>query len=149
MRRRCPTGAEHEMNVESAAGGIVGAEAQAAIQNRILYEPEPPEDGVQALVSSGTACRQRANLGALVPARNNEPSGATAPCGANRGGRVPWAELLRRVFAADVLACPCSGQRRVVTVVVGSASHAACLPRHSRAKAASSPIRLAASTQIR
>ena len=38
-----------------------------------------------------------------------------------RGGRVPWAELLRRVFAADVLACPCGGRRRVVAVVVDSA----------------------------
>jgi hypothetical protein len=38
-----------------------------------------------------------------------------------RGGRVPWDDLLRRVFAADVLARPCGGRRRVVAVVVDSA----------------------------
>jgi len=30
-----------------------------------------------------------------------------------RVGRVPWAELLRRVFAPDVLSCPCGGRRGV------------------------------------
>jgi hypothetical protein len=42
-------------------------------------------------------------------------------CGAKGGGRVPWAELLRRAFAADVLTCPCGGRRRVVAVVIDSA----------------------------
>lgn len=37
------------------------------------------------------------------------------------GGGCPWAELLRRVFAADVLSYPCGGQHRVVAVVVDSA----------------------------
>ena len=34
---------------------------------------------------------------------------------------VPWAELLRRVFATDVLSCPCGGRRSVIAVVVDSA----------------------------
>lgn len=38
---------------------------------------------------------------------------------ARRTSRVPWAELLRRVFATDVLSCPGAG-RRVVAVVVDS-----------------------------
>ena len=33
----------------------------------------------------------------------------------------PWAELLRRVFATDVLSCPCGGRRSVVALVVDSA----------------------------
>jgi hypothetical protein len=53
--------------------------------------------------------------------RNGEPSGAAVPRGSGRGSRVPWAELLRRVFATDVLACPYGSRRRVVAVVVDSA----------------------------
>jgi hypothetical protein len=49
-----------------------------------------------------------------VPARDTEPL-ERAP------GRVPWAELLRRVFATDVLLCSCGGRRSVVAVVVDSA----------------------------
>src|SRR5262249_5198649 len=64
----------------------------------------------------GPAHRQRAKLRALVPA----PADPPAPCDVHRGSRVPWAALLRRVFAADVLACPCGGRRRVVPVVVDS-----------------------------
>jgi hypothetical protein len=53
--------------------------------------------------------------------RGGEPlSIAATPSGARRAGRVPWAELLRRVFATDVLSCPCGGRRSVVAVVVDS-----------------------------
>ncbi len=31
--------------------------------------------------------------------------------------RYPWAELLRRVFLVDVLACPCGGRRRVLAAI--------------------------------
>jgi hypothetical protein len=31
---------------------------------------------------------------------------------------LPWANLLRRVFAQDVLACPCGGRRTVTAFVV-------------------------------
>jgi hypothetical protein len=30
------------------------------------------------------------------------------------GARTPWADLLRRIYLEDVLACPCGGRRRVV-----------------------------------
>ena len=42
-------------------------------------------------------------------------------------GRVPWAELLRRVFATDVLSCPCGGHRSVIGVVVDDAMARAVL----------------------
>src|ERR1051325_11585062 len=59
---------------------------------------------------------------ALVPARDSKPlSVAATPSGLRRAGRVPWAELLRRVFATDVLSCPCGSRRSVVAVVVDSA----------------------------
>jgi hypothetical protein len=69
----------------------------------------------------GPAYRQRAKLRALVPAPTDEPAGAPAAVRRPPGSRVRWAALLRRVFAADVLACPCGGRRRVVAVVVDSA----------------------------
>jgi hypothetical protein len=33
----------------------------------------------------------------------------------------PWADLLRRVFADDVLRCPCGGRRSVLAVVANPA----------------------------
>jgi hypothetical protein len=35
-----------------------------------------------------------------------------------RDARIPWAELLQRVFREDVLACPCGGRRKVVAFVI-------------------------------
>ena len=44
---------------------------------------------------------------------------ASPPLARNRlrPERIPWAELLRRTFLADVLACPCGARRRVLTLV--------------------------------
>jgi hypothetical protein len=66
----------------------------------------------------GPASKARAKLRALVPARRGEPPRAAAmPSGSTRAGRVPWAELLRRMFAEDVLCCPRGGRRSVVALV--------------------------------
>jgi hypothetical protein len=70
--------------------------------------PPPRRHLVRYAGVFGPANRQRAKLRALVPARDDEPSSTPAPCGAKRGGRVSWDELLCRMSAADVLACPCS-----------------------------------------
>jgi hypothetical protein len=32
--------------------------------------------------------------------------------------RIPWAELLMRVFREDVLACPCGGRRVVLAYAI-------------------------------
>jgi hypothetical protein len=42
-------------------------------------------------------------------------------------GRVPWADLLRRIYLEDVLACPCGGRRRVVANIDDPAVVAAIL----------------------
>ena len=34
-----------------------------------------------------------------------------------RERRLPWADLLKRVFGDDVLQCPCGGRRRVVAII--------------------------------
>ena len=40
---------------------------------------------------------------------------------AERRYRVPWAELLRKVFAIDVLDCPkCSGRMKLIAFITGA-----------------------------
>jgi hypothetical protein len=58
---------------------------------------------LRAQVVAGTRRRRSARAG------NDDH---TAP-----SARLPWAERLKRVFAHDVLACPCGGRRRVLTLV--------------------------------
>lgn len=68
----------------------------------------------------------RAKLRAAVVARApaNAAEHAAAPpdthaslCSRRRPSRLPWADLLRRVFAEDVLACHCGGRRRVIAFI--------------------------------
>ncbi len=37
-----------------------------------------------------------------------------------RERRLPWSDLLARVFATDVLRCPCGGRRKVVAFIPSS-----------------------------
>ncbi|HEX7840899.1 MAG TPA: transposase [Kofleriaceae bacterium] len=84
--------------------------------------PPPRRHLVRYAGVFGPASKQRAQLRALVPARGGEPPPVLAtPSGSTRAGRVPWAELLRRVFASDVVTCPCGGRRSVVAVIMDSA----------------------------
>jgi len=69
---------------------------------------------------------------AIVPAgpeRETSASGGAGagaglsadPCAARRSartsGRHPWAELLKRVFAVDVLRCGCGGRRKILAAI--------------------------------
>ena len=84
--------------------------------------PPPRRHLVRYAGVFGPASQRRAQLRTLVPARGGEsPLAAATPSGSPRAGRVPWAELVRRVFATDVLSCPCGGRRSVIAVVVDSA----------------------------
>lgn len=70
----------------------------------------------------GPASKARTKLRALVSTRRGEPPpAAPTPSGSTRAGRIPWAELSRRVFATNVLSWPCGGRRSVVAVVADSA----------------------------
>jgi hypothetical protein len=90
----------------------------------------------------GPASKARAKLRALVPACRGEPPPAAAtPSGSTRARRVPWAELLRRVFATDVLSCSCGGRRSVFTVVVDSAMARAVLAALPCTPASLAPVR--------
>jgi len=67
----------------------------------------------------GPAARARRKLRALVPVSEDvEPARCAATATRSpRSGRLPWADLLRRVFADEVLQCPCGGRRSVIAVV--------------------------------
>lgn len=75
----------------------------------------------------GPASKQRA----LVPAVDIDAdpcagSGAAttssnSTASASRSRRLPWADLLRRVFADDVLQCACGGRRSVIAIVTDPA----------------------------
>jgi hypothetical protein len=108
-------------HASGAAGSRPGLPPVAFLRKLCGPIPPPRRHLVRYAGGFGPAYRQRAKLRALVPPRTDESSGTPAPGGAQRGGRVPWAELLRRVFAAAVLACPCGGRRRLLAVVVDSA----------------------------
>jgi hypothetical protein len=44
--------------------------------------------------------------------------GATSP---RRAYRIPWSELLKKVFAIDVLACPvCSGRMKIIAYIASA-----------------------------
>ena len=83
--------------------------------------PPPRRHLVRYAGVFGPASKQRAKLRALVPAAPSDdataPSCAAPTSARTRTRRLPWAELLRRVFADDVLRCPCGGRRTVVAVV--------------------------------
>jgi hypothetical protein len=68
----------------------------------------------------GPAAKDRMKLRALVPVCEDAitpPCSATTAAPRSRAGRLPWADLLRRVFADDVLQCACGGRRSVIAVV--------------------------------
>ncbi len=90
------------------------------------FEPMELMERLAALVPM-----PRANLvryhGALAPAaalrplivpRSPAAEGATSEGAGRPADRIPWAELLRRVFLVDVLRCAgCGGRRRLVAEV--------------------------------
>lgn len=81
----------------------------------------PPRAGIWSRTAeSSVRPPSSARSCALVPAcdDNNAPPCSPATAAPHvRAGRLPWAELLRRVFADDVLQCACGGRRSVIAVV--------------------------------
>ncbi len=49
-----------------------------------------------------------------MPSRVSRPPQVDRPA---RTYRVPWADLLRKVFAVDVLACPCGGRLQIIAFI--------------------------------
>ena len=86
----------------------------------------------RAVVIFAPAAKDRRALAALLPQPNvdQDADGAGDGCAAKptsmRARRLPWAELLRRVFADDILRCACGGARIITAFVAdGPAARAA------------------------
>jgi hypothetical protein len=72
----------------------------------------------------GPAAKDRSKLRALVPVCDDATAPPCSPTTAAprlRSGRLPWADLLRRVFADDVLQCACGGRRSIIAIVTDPA----------------------------
>jgi hypothetical protein len=98
-------------------------EPVAFLRRLIGIIPPPRRHLVRYAGVFGPASSARKQLCALVP--DADPATAASPrcpapgAPASSGRRrLPWADLLRRVFAQDVLACPCGGRRTVTAFVV-------------------------------
>lgn len=112
LKRAWPDGRTHLM------------EPVAFLRRLVGIIPPPRRHLVRYSGVFGPASKHRAKLRALVPTNIDCGSGAsttssTAP--SSRSRRLPWADLLRRVFADDVLQCPCGGRRSVIAVVTDPA----------------------------
>jgi len=96
-------------------------EPVAFLRRLVGIIPPPRRHLVRHAGVFGPASKHRAKLRTLVPAADDaiDPSCRSAPpgSGSSRARRLPWADLLRRVFADDVLRCPCGGRRSVVALV--------------------------------
>ena len=67
----------------------------------------------EEVIPSSSASLPATDAGPLEPRPAAEPAAKDRPV----ASRIPWAELLLRVFREDVLRCPCGGRRKVVTFI--------------------------------
>ena len=97
-------------------------EPVAFLRRLVGIIPPPRRHLVRYAGVFGPAAKARSQLRALIPAVGADDA-ASSRCPASelpiplRARRLPWADLLRRVFAEDILACPCGGRRSVTAFV--------------------------------
>jgi hypothetical protein len=98
-------------------------EPVAFLRRLVGIIPPPRRHLVRYAGVFAPASKHRAKLRALVPAdadaaaTSSCPGSASSRSSSSRARRLLWADLLRRVFADDVLQCPCGGRRSVIAVV--------------------------------
>jgi hypothetical protein len=81
----------------------------ARLRARVV--PKPPEPGE----GKGTAATPARASGAAVPAPGVDGASPRVP---RARRQYPWAELMRRVFALDVLECPrCHGPMKILAAI--------------------------------
>ena len=89
---------------EPACGAQTSAEPEPLAQPRADADPKP------TAVAAGPSESEQ------------EPAKAR-----RHDARIPWAELLQRVFLENVLACPCGGRRKIIAFLKESAAVKAIL----------------------
>jgi len=92
------------------------------VRARVVPPPPAPDSGAEPDPSDPVPPVAAPEAG--TPA--TPPAGRSAPTASRdrpaRVYRVPWADLLRKVFAVDVLACPdCGGRLRVLAFITEAA----------------------------
>ena len=101
---------------QTAAGEEEAASAAAGCRHGACGGGESEAAGADNAATSATAavCRQQAERRARARLRVPHRGGRRR----SRRQRLPWADLLRRVFGIDVLVCPkCAGPRRVLAAI--------------------------------
>ena len=120
---------------------VVPAAGRAGATGEEGQGPPAARDGAearQALASTGELAKSTAALGEPVPA--GRPSGSlvaepgegveapahakpveSRPVPARRGSRLPWSDLLQRIFGVDALRCPCGRRMRVLAAITDPA----------------------------
>jgi hypothetical protein len=89
--------------------GVLAPAAQW--RDRIVPGPRRPTESHHGSTETRAACSSR-------PATSSSPDSPAALSSPARTRRLRWAELLRRVFAVDVLTCPhCGGTRRLIAMI--------------------------------
>jgi len=117
-------------------------ERPAALASSVAWPDTPPQANRRGPCEPtpdfqpGTRARESAGpMQELVPRGDALPSSDAPP--SPRPRRLAWAELLRRVFAADVLACPRCGERMRLLAAIqppdATKAILACLELPSRA----------------
>jgi hypothetical protein len=95
-------------------------EPVAFLRRLVGIIPPPRRHLVRYAGVFGPAAKARSKLRALIPT-TDAADAATCPAAGTpipmRARRLPWADLLRRVFAEDALTCPCGGRRSVTAFV--------------------------------
>jgi hypothetical protein len=75
----------------------------------IVPGPELPAAGIEAVV-------KEASVSELLPAETTEEIARLEPI-ERHPRNYAWAELMRRVWEFDVLACPCGGRLRILSAI--------------------------------
>ncbi len=97
----------------------VGDGARTSSPAKVPMPCEPTAGSTTRSESAGSVAAATAVPAAAISGRGPvSPDPALPPAGAPRSRHRSWAELLRRVFAVDVLACPrCGGRMRVIALI--------------------------------
>ncbi len=119
-------------------GPIANGRLQRGPRDLLTYQLKAPKpDGTTAVVLSPMALLQRLARLIPLPGRHmvrysgvlssaadwrsrvvpNPPVKLDLPLRRSGARRIDWANLLRRVFLLDVLACACGSTRRVISVI--------------------------------
>ena len=109
----------------NATGGITSSVRPSGHGRLSRYAMRPsvqasPPARMPVAGSSGPLPRTARNCARSCPTCDDAvapPCSPTTAAPRVRAGRLPWADLLRRVFADDVLQCVCGGRRSVIAVV--------------------------------